>query len=159
MKRKIELGDVFELETKKGMKAYFQCVKIPEDARYLELIKIFYDLYPQRPEEIDTIVNCAFFFNEFPLQAALRRKIVEKIGNHPLPEGFEPPRYFRTENTFGEGWQIVDAETYQRQTVIELSEDQKKLSPWGSMNDTLIIELLERGWRLENWTLNNRFLE
>ncbi|MGK6353485.1 hypothetical protein [Parapedobacter sp. DT-150] len=157
MKRKIELGDVFELETKKGMKAYFQCAEIPRDDRYLELIKIFYDLYPKRPGKIDVIVNRPFFFNEFPLKAALRRKIAEKIGNQPLPAGFKPPRYFRTENTFGPGWQIVDSETCQRQTVIELSEEHKKLSPWGSMNDTLILELLEKGWTLENWTLTNRF--
>ncbi len=69
------------------------------------------------------------------------------------------PLFYRTENPFGDGWQIVNSKTLQRETFNELSDDQKKMSPWGMMNDTLIIELLERDWKLENWGTGNMFCE
>ncbi len=156
--KKIELGDIFEMQTPKGMKIYIQCVEIPKDIKNeLELVKIFYKLYEATPEEITSIIEEEFFFNRFPLKAAYRKKIVEKVGNSSLPPNFKAPLYYRTENDFGNGWQIVNAKTWKRETVLELSEEQKQLSPWGGMNDTLIIELLEKGWRLENWTTGNRF--
>lgn len=140
------------MKTDKGNNIYIQCVEIPEDIRNeVELIKIFYDLHQNQPNEINSIINGDFFYNRFSLKAALRRKIVSKIGNSPLSADFESPKYYRTENDFGKGWQIVNAKTWYRDTVSVLSDEQKKLSPWGSMNDTLIIELLESGWKLENW--------
>lgn len=145
--------------TPKGMMVYLQCVEIPKDIKNeVELVKVFYKLYEVTPVDITSIIEEDFFFNRFPLKAAYRRKIVEKIGNSPLPN-FKAPLYYRTENDFGKGWQIVNAKTWKREIVLELSEEQKQLSPWGGMNDTLIIELLEKGWRLENWTLENRFSE
>ena len=60
----------------------------------------------------------------------------------------------RTEhNIRGEflGWHIVDTETWQRQLVKTLSPEQKKLSPWGIWNDTLLIENLVNDWSLEKW--------
>jgi hypothetical protein len=158
--KKIEVGDIFEMATPKGMKIYLQCVEIPVDIiNNVELIKVFYKLYKTTPEKINSIVEGGYFFNRFPLKAAYRKKIVEKVGNVSLPIDFEVPLFYRTENDFGEGWQIVNAKTWKRETVIELSDEQKKLSPWGGMNDTLIIELLERGWTLENWNLDNMFIE
>jgi len=151
-KNKIELGDVFEIKTESGNKIYIQCVEIPEDVvNEIELLKIFYDLHQVRPDDISSIINGGFFYNRFALKAAVKKKIVTKVGNIQLPNDFESPLYYRTENDFGEGWQIVNAKTWYRETVLTLSDDQKKLSPWGSMNDTLIIELLENGWKLENW--------
>jgi hypothetical protein len=158
--KKIEIGDVFEILTPKGMRIYLQCVEIPEDVKNnLELIKVFYTLHKTTPEKINSIVEDSYFFNRFPLKAAYRKKIVEKIGNVPLLKNFEIPKYYRTTNFTDDAWQIVDANTLKRVTVSELTDEQKKLSPWGSMNDTLIIELLERGWTLENWELNNMFIE
>ncbi len=158
--KNIELGDLFELETDKGNRIYFQCVQMPTDVRNeVELVKVFYNLYSKTPSDLCSVVEGDFFFNRFPLKTATRKKIIRKIGNCPLPDNFEAPLYYRTENPFGEGWQIINAENLKRETIQELSEKQKKLSPWGSMNDTMIIELLEKGWNLENWTLHNRFPE
>jgi hypothetical protein len=158
--KKIEIGDIFELKTKKGNKIYFQCVQIPDDTKNeVELIKVYYNLLSETPSELESITNGEFFFCRFPLKVATHKKIVKKIGNHQLPENFELPKQYRTTNFTDDAWQIVDAKTLKRETTIELTEEQKKLSPWGGMNDTLIIELLERGWKLENWTLDNMFLE
>jgi hypothetical protein len=159
MSNKIEVGDVFELNTKNGNKIYFQCVQIPVDTKNeVELIKVFYYLYSETPTDVTLITHDEYFFNRFPLKSALRKKIVTKIGNSKLSQDFETPKYYRTTNFTNDAWQIIDAKTWKRKTVIELSEEQKKLSPWGGLNDTLIIELLERGWKLENWTLDNMFL-
>lgn len=54
-----------------------------------------------------------------------------------------------------EVYRYLNFKTWKHETVVDLSEEQKKLSPWGLMNDTLIIELLKTGWRLENLTLDN----
>lgn len=156
----IKLGDIFELQTKKGNKIYLQCVELPIDTKNeVELVKIFYNLYNERPTDLNIIVKGDYFFNRFVLKAAYRKKIIDKIGNVALTENFEVPKYYRTTNFTDDAWQIIDAKTLKRETVIDLSDEQKKLSPWSMMNDTLIIELLERGWTLENWELDNMFIE
>lgn len=157
-KQKIELGDLFEMLTPKGGKIYIQCVELPIDSNNdVELVKIFYNILTNRPNNVNSILESNFFFNRFPIKAAIRKKVIEKVGNISLPKDFKAPEYFRTENSFGDGWQIVNAKNLKRETTLILSEEQKKLSPWGMMNDTLIIELLEKGWTVENWTLNNMF--
>ena len=149
---KIELGDIFEIKTSKG-KAYFQCVKI--DKVKGDLINVFNKLYDERPSSIEKVTNVLdHYFIGFPLSAAYKRKLVEKVGNISLPNDFELPAYARDKHVIrGEflGWHIVDVNTLKRQFVEKLSIEQKNLSPWGIWNDTLLKEQLERGWNLENW--------
>jgi len=149
---KIELGDIFEINTNKG-KAYFQCVKI--DKVRGELINVFNKLYNERPLSIDNVMNVKdHYFIGFPLSAGYNRKLIEKVGSIPLPDYFELPKYMRDKHVIkGEllGWHIVDVGTLRRQFVEKLSPEQKQLSPIGVYNDTLLKEMLERGWNLENW--------
>jgi hypothetical protein len=49
------------------------------------------------------------------------------------------------------GWHIVNAETLYHELVKELTDEQKLLSPWGCWNDTLLIEMLDEGFSLQNW--------
>ena len=150
-RKKIELGDIFELKTSKGY-VYLQCVRIPVDKRQdVELVRIYYKVHPIQTKDFSLIQKSSFFYLNFVLQAAYNRKIVEKVGNVPLESDFKPPRYFRTKNPFGEGWQIVDSVNWHRETIEKLTNEQLKLSPWGGWNDTLIIERLDEGWTLENW--------
>lgn len=68
--------------------------------------------------------------------------------------GFSKSKFVRTKhNVRGEflGWHIVNTETWQRQLIESLSSEQKKLSPLGIWNDTLLIENLINYWSLENW--------
>lgn len=155
-RKKIELGDIFQLESDKGY-IYLQCVRIPEDKRQeVELIRVYYDVQPTQTTDLSLIQKSSYFYVNFVLQAAYNRNIVEKTGNASLESDFTPPRYFRTENPFEEGWQIVDSVTMHRQSFNNLTEEQKKLSPWGSWNDTLIKERLNGGWTLENWEIENK---
>jgi hypothetical protein len=152
-RKKIEIGDIFELPTNKGY-VYLQCVQIPKDRRQeLELIRVYYQVHPDNTTDVSVIQESQFFYLSFVLQAAYNRKIVNKIGNIPLEPEFKIPRYFRTENAFGEGWQIIDTSNWQRETKKKLTEEQKKLSPWGTWNDTLLIDRLDKGWTLENWKI------
>ena len=152
-RRKIEIGDIFELPTNKGY-VYLQCVQIPEDRRQeLELIRIYYHVHPHSVADVSFIQESEFFYLRFVLQAAYNRKIVDKVGNISLEPEFRIPRYFRTENAFGEGWHIIDTLSRQRETIIELSEEHRKISPWGTWNDTLLIDRLDKGWTLENWEI------
>lgn len=154
---KIEIGDVFELNTKNGKFIYLQCVNIPQDKlNEIELIKVYYEIYSNKQTDLISVTQKGHFFIRFPLSHALKKKIINKVGNLNLPINFKIPIYFRTENPFGKGWQIINSSTLKRENVMQLSEEQKKLSPFGFMNDTLIIELLEKGWNLDNWDLNNR---
>lgn len=157
-KKKLELGDVFELKTNKG-NAYMQCVEIPNHNNNTELIKVFYQLHNEEPKEINSIVNNDYFYTRFPVRISAFRKIITKIGNINLPENFKSPEYYRTTNPFGTGWQIVNEKTFFRTNVHELSAEQLELSPWGGMNDTLIKELLENGWRLEKWNGKNTIMK
>jgi len=149
---KIELGDIFEIDTRKG-KAYFQCVRI--DKIKLDLIKVFNKIYQKRPESIESVITVKDnYFIGFALSTAYRRKLVEKVGNVTLPIDFDLPKYMRSKHVIrGQflGWHIIDTNTLKRELVEKLSIDQQHLSPWGIWNDTLLKESLESGWSLENW--------
>ena len=158
MKKNIEIGDVFEMYSEAhNMRAYLQCIEIPKDKiNQIELIRIYF-YFDIATLEINQLQNLDFFYIRFPLKAAIRKKVVKKIGNTPIPENFELPKFFRTINLNGDGWQIVDSDSLKRQNLERLTDEHKKLSPWGMMNDTLIFELLNKKWNLENWDLNNMF--
>ena len=149
----LKVGDVFEVDTPRG-KAYIQYVSHNEVIG--ELIRVLPGVYDKRPENLMEIVNKkGDYFIHFPVKAAKKQKIVELISHFALPKGLEIPKKFRTEITDKDGnlagWHIVDYDTWQRDTISELSEEQKKLSPWGTWNDTLLIERISQEWTLENW--------
>ncbi len=151
MTKKLELGDIFELETKKGL-AYLQYVKEPKDQNEIEKVRIFYDLHNKRPSQLKDTICGEFFFLSFILKSAFKEGIVKKIGNISIPNDLTFPSFMRTEHLFKDDWwQIVNVKTWERESIENLTDEQKKLSPWGTWNDTLLIENLENGWRLENW--------
>jgi hypothetical protein len=150
--KKIKLGDVFEFETGLG-KVYLHYVF--QDQNIGELVRVLEGFYDETPPDIDALVKTPErFFIFFPLAAAQRKKIVTKVGDTELVEGICPkfmldPHIIQDEFL---GWHIVDTSTWQRRLVKELSEEEKRLSPWGVWNDTLLREQLEVGWNLEKWT-------
>lgn len=150
---RLKVGDVFEIVTPKG-KAYIQYVFNNE--RIGELIRVLPGVYSKQPFNlIELVNNKEEYFVHFPVKAAKRKKIIELIGNFELPLELEIPTHFRTitkdSDRNSSGWQILDYETWIRETVNTLSEQQKKLSPWGIWNDTLLIERITQGWNLDKW--------
>ncbi|PID23530.1 hypothetical protein [Sporosarcina sp. P7] len=150
---RLKVGDVFEVDTTSG-KAYIQYVLHNEVIG--DLVRVLSGVYDKRPENLIDIINVKEeYFVHFPVKAAKKRKIVELVSNFELPKGIEVPTKFRTEIMDKDGnligWHIVDYDTWQREKINELSEGQKMLSPWGTWNDTLLIERISQEWTLENW--------
>jgi hypothetical protein len=150
---KLNVGDIFEIKTAKG-KSFFQYVY--SNTNVGELIRILPGLYQDNTPDLKEIVKSnELFYVHFPLKAAVKQKIVNFIGNYDIPKDFEIPKYMRSKKVDQKGnficWQIINYETWVRESVIELSNDQKKLSPWGVWNDTLLAERLSEKWTPEKW--------
>lgn len=150
--KRLKLGDLFELETSEG---YAYVHFIYKDNKLGELIRILPQLYNARPSNLGEIVSHQErFMVFFPLSIARKRKIVNYVGNYNI-EGYNKPKYMRTEYTVkGEflGWHIIDTETWQRRLVKSLTSEEKKLSPWGIWNDTLLIERINQNWNIDDWS-------
>ena len=148
---RIKIGDIFEINTSKG-KAYLHYIF--KDKMTGELLRVLPGLYSERPASFDKLAGSKEkFMIFFPLSAANKQNIVERVGYYPA-ESFGKPNYMRTEhNVKGAflGWHIVDTNTWQRHLVKNLTPEQKQLSPWGIWNDTLLIERLVDNWSLESW--------
>ena len=105
--------------------------------------------------ELAIVENISVRFNiGFPVKAALRRKIINRVGKFEIPRAYEMPLQSRSKHNIRGaflGWHIIDNKTVKRELKKELSENELKLSPHGIFNDTLLIEYLEKDWRLTNW--------
>lgn len=149
---RIKLGDIFEINTTKG-KAYLHYIY--KDKTVGDLIRVLPGLYSDRPDNLLKLAGSKeTFMVFFPLSAAYKQKIVEQVGHYPT-DSFKKPKHMRIEHIIrGEflGWHIVDTETWQRQLAKTLTPEQKKLSPWGIWNATLLIENLTNDWTLEKWS-------
>lgn len=150
--KRIKLGDVFEINTPKG-KAYLHYIYKHETLG--ALIRVLSGLYTDRPLDFEMLVSSKErYMISFPLSVANNRNIVERVSSYPA-DNFDMPRFMRDWHIIsGEflGWHIVDTETLQRQLVKNLTTEQKKLSPYGIWNDTLLIERLADDWSLEKWS-------
>lgn len=148
---KIKVGDIFELNTPKG-KAYLHYIH--NDKVTGELIRVLKGLYNKIPDDFEKLVNTEErYMISFPVSAATKKNILRHVG-FCSAQNFNKPKYMRTQhNIRGEflGWHIVDTGTWQRQLVKTLSDEEKKLSPWGAWNDTLLIEKLVQDWSLDQW--------
>ena len=147
----IKIGDVFEVNTSKG-KAYIHYVC--NDKEIGELIRVLPGLFTEDLINLEELVSlkeryCVYF----PLSFGYKKGLIKRVDNFSI-EKYEKPQFMRSEhNIRGEflGWHIVSTDSWERKLVKELTEEQKKYSPWGVWNDTLLIERLENDWKLESW--------
>lgn len=150
--KKIQLGDIFEIQTSKGF-GYIHYIY--EDKSSGSLVRVLSGVYASKPTNLDDIAQRPEqFMIFFPLVAARNRKIVTLVGHHDI-DAFPKPAFMRSEhNIRGQrlGWHIINTDTWQRKLVAELTEEYRKLSPWGIWNDTLLIERLDSNWKLSEWT-------
>ena len=147
----IKLGDIFEIKTTKGY-AYLHFIY--KDKETGDLVRVLHGLHSKRPIDFNDLASHQEqFMVFFPLSFANKKNIVEFVGSYPADE-FEKPKFMRIEHFVrGEfiGWHIINTDTWQRQLTQALSPEQKKLSPWGVWNDTLLIESLENDFSLATW--------
>ena len=149
---RLKIGDVFEIVTSNGI-GLFQYVH--KDETIGELIRILPSLFEEGYVINDELVEKKeLYLIHFPLGAALNQKLVTKKGSYPIPPDFKLPKNFRTKYIVnGEliCWHIIDYDTWNREQVERLSDEQKQLSPWGTWNDTLLKQRLVEGWTLDRW--------
>lgn len=149
---KIKIGDLFEIITPRG-RAYL--LYFYSDSITGDMIRVLQGLYEERPTDLYKLVtDNERFIVAFPIKAAKKEKLIESVGNFSTLT-FQKPKVMRTKHIIrGEflGWHLVDTETWERTLVKTLSSEQKKLSPWGIWNASLLIENLANDWSLENWS-------
>ena len=151
---KVEKGDVFALNLTNGF-GLIQCVKeAPE--KDLEKIRILPGVLHVINDEIvkSAVSGNELFFCDLPLKYAVRKNMIKRVGNHPIPKGSKCPGFFRTKHMVRSeflGWHIVDGETWNRELVYKLSPEQRTLSPWGTISIPDIAERIENNWTPSEW--------
>lgn len=150
----VKYGDVFKIKLTHGF-GIIQCVKEAPNTGF-EIIRVLpgtYDEYSIMDKE-HIVKQKESFFQQLPLKYALKRKLLERVGNYPVPEQSGAPRYFRTEHRIGTkfvAWHIIDSETLKIRSVKELSIAERKLSEWDIISLPDLVEKIETGWTPEDW--------
>lgn len=143
----------FEIKTSKGKK-YLQYVFANKTIG--EMLRVFPQQYSEDFGDVSSIIKSQdYYFVHFPLKATLKQEIVQFVDNFSIPSEVKLPDQMRARKVDKDGnfvsLQIVDYSTLQRTNIKELSSSDKKLSPWGTWNDTLLVERIEEGWKPEKW--------
>ena len=146
-----KIGDVIEIETNLGL-AY--ALYTHEHRMMGSLLRVFERKFPSRPTDfIDLVGSPLQFETFFPLGAAVHRKLVAIAGHVAIPRylqrfptfrcGVEDPKTKKVLN-----WWLWDGE---REWIIgSLKEEQKSYPIRAILNDTLLRERIELGWRSTN---------
>jgi len=148
---KVKIGDIIEIRTSKGL-AY--AIYTDRRTMYGALIRTFDRLYESRPEVIaEVLANPVGIVTFFPLQAAVNRRLVEVVGNVPVPDHLKAFPVFRIgglpdpQTMKIKSWSLWDGENERH--VDRLSPEQRRLPILGVWNDTILIDRIESGWRPE----------
>ena len=143
------IGDIIEIRTSRGL-AYAQYThEHSTPPRYGSLLRILPGFYDTRPKTFDVLVQQPYLFMAFfPLNAAIRQGIVERVAHVPVPPDLKEFPIFRcgmTNPATGKihDWWLWDGKREWR--VGTLTEEQKKLPTCHIVNDTMLIIMMERG--------------
>ena len=147
---RLMIGDIVEIKTLKG-NAYAQYTH--KHSQYGSLLRVFKGFYSSRPVVIEDIMkNDIQFSIFFPLKAAVTQRIVEIVGNIPVPKPLEQFPMFRAgiaDPVTGKVsvWWLWDGKNEEK--VGSITNEQRKLPIRGVWNDTLLVERIESGWMPE----------
>jgi hypothetical protein len=141
-----------EIETRKGF-AYAQLTH--KLLSFGALLRVFEGFHRARPSSFEMVVRGPVQFETFfPLDTAVRRKIVKIVGREPVSEPTEFP-LFRAAQAIDPktnrilNWWLWDGE---REWPLDrpLTEDERRLSIRAVVNDTALVDRIETGWRAED---------
>ncbi|GMO53789.1 MAG: hypothetical protein Ta2G_12280 [Termitinemataceae bacterium] len=151
MAKRAKIGDVIEIKLNKGVS---YAVYTHKNNMYGPLLRIFNHIYMERPTDFNTLFSAAPTFSYFfPLGAAVSRGIVTIVGNIAVPVHMQDFPIFRTGTPNPvtnkvSAWWLWDGEN--EWCVGEITQEQRKLSILGIVNDTYLVEKIESGWTPEN---------
>jgi hypothetical protein len=145
--RKAAIGDVLELDVGAG-KAYLQLINRNDE--YGPLIRVLPGIYETRPDLESLSKGGDAFLTFFPVDAALSRGIVRRLGSFDVPKERRSFPAFKIPGGIspsGEilNWWIWDGKDERR--VDELTEEQLDLPVAEIVNDTALRERISSGWR------------
>lgn len=149
------LGDVIEIPTPKGF-AYAQYThKHVEPPKYGCLIRVFPQLYSERPDSFNEILlENPSIITFFPLGAACKKGIVKIVSNELISAASRGFPIFRTgvANSNGqvENWWLWDG--VKEWPIGKLNDGMEKYPIRGVWNDTLLIESIVASWCYEKAT-------
>ena len=152
MGKKIQIGDIVEIRTSKGL-AYAQYTHKHKD--WGALLRILPKFFETRPLDFSGIVlEKESFVNFFPLQAAVNRKIFEIVSNEQIPPEALTFPLFRGDGHIDRhgkvhNWYLWDG-IKDGPLFTTLTDELRKLPKLGVCNDTLLIQRIEEGWTPEN---------
>jgi hypothetical protein len=147
--RRARVGDIFEIRTSRG-RAYFQYThEHSAPPRFGSLIRVLPGFYDEPPKTFESLVERPHVFMVFfPLNAAIRQGIVRRVANLPVPprlrefpvfrDGLEDPATGKVRD-----WWLWDGKREWR--VGTLTEEQRSFPIRQSVNDTMLITMIEHG--------------
>jgi hypothetical protein len=153
--KRVRIGDIVEIETKKGLAYAIYTHKHATPPYYGALIQVFDKLYDSPPADMTEVAsNPIRFAVFFPVGPAVNRNLVEVFGRVPIPERLKPWPIFRNGHIDPRTqkvpeWWLKNLETKQSWYVGVLTPEQRKLPILELWNDTLLKERIEEGWRPE----------
>ena len=150
MGKRVKVGDVIEIPTERGF-AYAQYVLRKE--QWGALLRILPRFFEERPPDLCELVKeKEKFVTFFPLQAAVNREIFDVIENCDIPQSAKQFPLFRAAGSIDRNgkvldWWLWDGEREWR--IGKLTADQMKLPMRHVVNDTQLIDDIEKEWTPE----------
>jgi len=119
---------------------------------YGALLRVMPSTHAVRPDDFEWISTAEpQFLCFFPLNAAIKRNLVARVGSAPLAQVAQPFPVFRASvrspNGWGPWW-LWDGE--KEWLVGTLQSGMERLPIRGVINDTLLVERIRNGWRAES---------
>ena len=150
MAKKTKHGDIFEIETPKGL-AYIQYA-LKENV-YGQLIRVFPGIFDVRPGSFSQLSQAKeLYFVFFPVTAAASKGIITYVANEPIPQfAQQRPSMRKRGGIDADGrvlnWWIWDVKG--KMLVDQLNEEQRGYSIAAIWNDTMLIERICSNWMPE----------
>ena len=152
--RIVEVGDIAEIPTSKGL-AYAQCSQV--HPMYAHLLRVLPRFYEKRPSNLEIEINQKeAFLVFFPLQTAVNAGIFEIVGRCRVPQHITELPEFRTGLQDRVTKKVKDWWLWDGQQEIRVGPALDSLrgtripEVWSA---PLLVENIERGWeaRDEDW--------
>jgi hypothetical protein len=150
--KSIKLGDMFEVETSKGL-GYFQVIY--SNQKMGECVRAFEEIYPGRINDIDALAAKQHMFITFiPVIYMARIKLAVNVGNAAIPEFAQKLPLFRSGlpdvNGHVKTWWLSNEETGEEKKYGPLTPEILPLPRAGIWTPRLLILGIEQGYRLSN---------
>ena len=149
MAKRPKIGDIIEIPTSKGL-AYAQYTH--RHSQWGALLRVMPGIHSERPISFESLFVLPEQFSAFfPLSQAINQGLVRVVANAPVAAQWKDFPIFRGGHRDKNGkvadWWLWDGQREWR--VGELTPEQWHYPLHQVINDTLLIERIESGWKPE----------